>query len=155
MHSCDRKKDTLQSSFDAYVEAFQELLHSPLPIPPAFDGPYPIREIDSGKPVALIVSPHPDDECIVGGLPLRLQREAGYEVVNIAATLGSNVARREERWIELTHACGALGFATVDPDFAGQLPLHLARRADDPKSWHRDVKRLAQVFEQFRPALVL
>jgi LmbE family N-acetylglucosaminyl deacetylase len=155
MHPGDRKKDTLQSSFNAYVEAFQALLHSPLPIPPAFDGPCPIRQIDAGKPVALIVSPHPDDECIVGGLPLRLHREAGYEVVNVAATLGSNLARREERWIELTHACGELGFATVDPDFVGQLPLHLSRRASEPDSWARDVARLAQVFEQFQPALVL
>ncbi len=106
-------------------------------------------------PVALIVSPHPDDECIVGGLPLRLQGEAGYEVVNIAATLGSNPARRAERWIELTHACGELGFAAIDPGFAGQLPLHLARRAAEPDSWRDDVERLAALFARYRPSLVL
>ena len=45
-------------------------------------------------PRALIFSPHPDDECIIGGLALRLMREAGMRVVNVAVTQGSNMARR-------------------------------------------------------------
>jgi LmbE family N-acetylglucosaminyl deacetylase len=155
MHSGDRASDTLQRSFDDYVQAFQTLLHSPLPIPAAFDGPLPVQEIGPGKPVVLIVSPHPDDECIIGGLPLRLQREAGYEVVNIAATLGSNIERREARWIELTHACGQLGFATIDPGFDGQLPLHLTRRSAQPDSWQHDVARLAAVFDRYQPSIVM
>ena len=52
-------------------------------------------------PRALIFSPHPDDECIIGGLALRLQREAGYRVVNVAVTQGSNKARQQGRWDEL------------------------------------------------------
>ena len=47
-------------------------------------------------PVAMIFSPHPDDECIIGGLPLRLLREAGMRVVNVAVTLGSNSERRAQ-----------------------------------------------------------
>ena len=45
----------------------------------------------------LLFSPHPDDECIIGGLALRLQREAGARVVNVAVTQGSNKARQAAR----------------------------------------------------------
>ena len=38
----------------------------------------------------------PDDECIVGGLPIRLLREAGFKIVNVAITLGSKVDRDGE-----------------------------------------------------------
>lgn len=141
--------------FDAYVEAFRALLHQPLPIPEPFDGPLASRAVDAAKPLVAIVSPHPDDECIVGGLPLRLRREAGYEVLNIAATLGSNVARRDERWVELTHACRVLDFANVDPVFDDRLPLYVSRRENDPGSWQRDVDRLAEVFTAHRPAIVM
>ena len=60
--------------------------------------PKPSRAaVASDAPVALIFSPHPDDECINGGLALRLRREAGMRVVNVAVTLGSNEARRAGR----------------------------------------------------------
>ncbi|MEO8521859.1 MAG: PIG-L family deacetylase, partial [Acidobacteriota bacterium] len=58
---------------------------------------------------ALIFSPHPDDECIIGGLALRLQREAGMRVVNVAVTQGSRRDRQAGRWTELDAACRYLG----------------------------------------------
>jgi hypothetical protein len=48
--------------------------------------------IAADAPRALIFSPHPDDECIIGGLALRLQREAGLRVVNVAVTRGTDPA---------------------------------------------------------------
>jgi hypothetical protein len=33
-----------------------------------------------GVPKVLLLSPHPDDECIIGALPLRLQREMKMKV---------------------------------------------------------------------------
>jgi LmbE family N-acetylglucosaminyl deacetylase len=45
----------------------------------------------------MILSPHPDDECISGGLALRLMHENGWHVVNVAVTLGSNKDRQKER----------------------------------------------------------
>ena len=42
----------------------------------------------SDRPLCVIVSPHPDDECINGGLPLRLMQESGWRVVSIAVTHG-------------------------------------------------------------------
>src|SRR3954451_15427000 len=72
--------------------------------------PAPARPVVADAPRALIFSPHPDDECIIGGLALRLLREAGMCVINVAVTLGSNQERRQPRWRELQNACAWLGF---------------------------------------------
>ncbi len=58
----------------------------------------------------LLFSPHPDDECITGLLPLRLMREAGKRIVNVPVTFGSNVERQAGRAAELEAACGYLGW---------------------------------------------
>jgi len=58
----------------------------------------------------LLFSPHPDDECITGLLPLRLQRELGMEVINVPVTFGSNKKRQAERAEELIAACSFLGW---------------------------------------------
>ena len=58
-----------------------------------------------GPPLKVVVcSPHPDDESLVGALPLRLLRECGAKVTNCAITLGSNAAQRERRLRELKAA---------------------------------------------------
>src|SRR6266705_1310563 len=61
-------------------------------------------------PAAVIFSPHPDDECIIGGMALRLMRESGMRVINVAVTQGSNQKRQQSRWQELKNACDYLGF---------------------------------------------
>ncbi|MGH7972877.1 MAG: PIG-L family deacetylase, partial [Limisphaerales bacterium] len=38
--------------------------------------------IPPGAPTALFFSPHPDDECISGGLAVRLMRQANMRVAN-------------------------------------------------------------------------
>ena len=64
----------------------------------------------SGETV-LLFSPHPDDECVTGLLPLRLMRETGRQVVNVPVTFGSNPERQAERANELEAACGYLGWS--------------------------------------------
>lgn len=59
---------------------------------------------------ALILAPHPDDECITGLLPLRLKEERGFRVWVVPATLGSRPERQAARKKELKAACAALGF---------------------------------------------
>lgn len=61
-------------------------------------------------PKVLLFSPHPDDECITGLLPLRLMREIGMKIVNVPVTFGSNVERQPGRAQELDAACGFLGW---------------------------------------------
>ena len=67
------------------------------------------QSIESGSKV-LLFSPHPDDECIVGLLPLRLMRELGHQIINVPVTFGSNIERQAERSAELDDACGYLGW---------------------------------------------
>jgi hypothetical protein len=46
-------------------------------------GGFPKPEATAPRSVAgtaLIFAPHPDDECVIGGLPLRLKRELGFDV---------------------------------------------------------------------------
>ncbi len=69
--------------------------------------------IKSG-PKGLLFSPHPDDECIVGLLPLRLMREAGMQIINVPVTFGSNVERQAARAEELKNACDYLGFQCLE-----------------------------------------
>ena len=59
---------------------------------------------------ALILAPHPDDESIIGLLPLRLREECGFTVWVVPATLGSRPDRRAQRKKELAAACALLGF---------------------------------------------
>ncbi len=59
----------------------------------------------------LLFSPHPDDECVTGLLPLRLKLETDRQVINIPVTFGSDEARGSDRARELEDACGFLGFS--------------------------------------------
>ena len=54
----------------------------------------PRPQLVADAPKVLIFSPHPDDEVIIGGLALRLMREAKWNVINVAVTQGSNKARQ-------------------------------------------------------------
>lgn len=103
---------------------------------------------------ALVFAPHPDDEVIVGGLPLRLRREAGFAVTVVAVTLGSLVARRAARWAEQAAACGALGFGLVTPDRAGLEGVTLSGRGADPARWAEAVGKVAAVIAAEGPAVV-
>jgi len=68
------------------------------------------RQIVNRDAKILLFSPHPDDECIIGLLPLRLQHEHHFQVVNVPMTFGSNLDRREGRLAELNDACSYLGW---------------------------------------------
>lgn len=61
----------------------------------------------------LILAPHPDDECITGLLPLRLQEECGFRVRVVPVTWGSLLARQTARKRELKAASAELGFQVV------------------------------------------
>ena len=103
----------------------------------------------------LIFAPHPDDECIVGALPLRLQQEAGWRVSNVAVTLGSNAERREARWAELQDACGVLGFGCIRVGADGLSDVRPDTAERQPRLWQVHVGTLAALLARHRPALVL
>ncbi len=103
---------------------------------------------------ALIFSPHPDDECIIGGLALRLQREAGLRVVNIAVTQGSNKDRQAARWDELRAACDYLGFELVQTISGGLERINARTRTQDPPHWQTAVDVVAKIVADHEPAVV-
>jgi len=118
------------------------------------DAPRPPLPPDA--PLAMIFSPHPDDECITGALPLRLRRQGGWRIVNVAVTLGSNPARREARWRELSAACGFLGFEVI----LSRQPMGLEKisprgRGDDPANWRHAVETIAALLRERRPRLIV
>lgn len=103
---------------------------------------------------ALIFSPHPDDECIVGGLPLRLLRECATQIVNVAVTLGSNRLRRRARWRELRDACEHLGFDTLTSVPGGLEQITAAARAERPGHWAKAVTVIADILATARPEMI-
>jgi LmbE family N-acetylglucosaminyl deacetylase len=102
----------------------------------------------------LIFSPHPDDECITGGLALRLLRELNMNVINVAVTLGSNKERREERYVELTRACNYLGFDLVQMQDDGLEKITPVWRDKGPDTWSTSVKSIAELLRTYRPRVI-
>jgi LmbE family N-acetylglucosaminyl deacetylase len=111
--------------------------------------PRPALQADA--PRVLVFSPHPDDECIIGGLPLRLLRESGMRVVNVAVTQGSKKERQAERWKELTEACEYLGFELVQTIPGGLERINVKTRQGDPEGWSRSVDVIARILDEHRP----
>ena len=64
----------------------------------------------SAQPRILILAPHPDDECLMAGLALRMKDEWSAQVTVVPYSYGSNVARRKARAQELQAAATVLGF---------------------------------------------
>jgi LmbE family N-acetylglucosaminyl deacetylase len=106
-------------------------------------------------PTAMIFSPHPDDECIIGGLAVRLQREGGYRIVNVAVTQGSNKARQAGRWAELSAACDYLGFELVETIPGGLEKISVTTRQNDQARWQAAVDVIARILHERRPEVVL
>ncbi len=129
-----------------FVRRYEHALAASLPVPPPAAGPAPSPT--PGGPVALIFSPHPDDEVITGALPLRLQAEAGARVVNVAVTLGSNPARQTARKLELEAACARLGWSLEVLDWTGVNPAAVTER---PDQWGEWTARVAGLIRAYRP----
>jgi N-acetylglucosamine malate deacetylase 1 len=114
--------------------------------------PRPARPPDA--PAALIFSPHPDDECIIGALALRLLREARMNVINVAVTLGSKSSRQAERHHELEQACGCLGFGLMLTTPNGLDDITLKTREQDRTAWARAVKIIADILAAAKPRVI-
>lgn len=137
-----------------FVASLERLVREGRDLPLGGLPPLPRPDVPGDAPRALIFSPHPDDECIIGGMALRLQREAGMRVVNVAVTQGSNKARQAERWDELTAACDYLGFELVQTAPGGLERVNAATRGADPSHWERSVDAVARIIAGQQPRVV-
>jgi len=129
------------------VGRYEHALNAVLPAPNLEKFPKPPL-LAPNAPVALLFSPHPDDEAITGTLPLRLQREAGARVVNIAVTLGSDPKRRSARVKELETACTLLGWGLELHGWTGLTPEAVENPKPNPQNWLGSV---VDILDRWKP----
>jgi N-acetylglucosamine malate deacetylase 1 len=137
-----------------FVRSFAHLFRGGNSLPLGGIPPHGQTNPAPGAPAILIFSPHPDDECIIGGLPLRLQREAGMRVVNVAVTQGNNKERQSPRLRELKNACDWLGFGLEQTAPNGLERINPKTRAEDAAHWESAVKVIAHSIVKNEPRAI-
>lgn len=147
----------MASAYLDLVNAHAALLKADIPLLDNLAGrSLPARpELAANAPVVMLFSPHPDDECITGALPLRLMREAGYRVINLPVTLGSNPRRQLERKHELERACTWLGFELNEIEAGGLSHVSAHAREKEPEVWADKVEMVAALIAKHKPAIVV
>ena len=143
-----------QTPYHDFVNGIARLVHEGKQFPLGGFAMPAHAPVPADAPRALIFSPHPDDECIIGGLALRLLRESGYRVVNVAVTQGSNKARQQGRWDELAKACEYLGFDLVQTIPGGLEKINPKTRAGDQTHWAGCVDVIARILDEHQPRVV-
>jgi N-acetylglucosamine malate deacetylase 1 len=153
------------SEWLSYVQRVTEAIDSGrgIPLGPAPAPPVPpaIPSSQPRGPHVLFCAPHPDDECLVAALALRLRLEADAKVTNIAITLGSDHAQRPRRRRELESAHQVLGFDLLIPTEPGAASadgfedVHLSARDSHPQAWAKRVAALSEIFDSTQPEAVL
>jgi N-acetylglucosamine malate deacetylase 1 len=140
--------------YQVLVEGFARLLSEGEALRPA--GLIPAKRLPAAAdvPLALIFAPHPDDEVIIGGLPLRLLREQKLNVINVAVTLGSRPERQAERWQELKNCCDYIGFGLVAPGARGLEGINPVAREQQPQRWSAAVEAISAILAAHRPSIV-
>jgi LmbE family N-acetylglucosaminyl deacetylase len=102
----------------------------------------------------LVFSPHPDDECIIGALPLRLLRQAKMRVINVAVTQGSRKDRQAGRLQELKQACDFMGFDLLQTGPNGLERVNAKTREQDPAFWKTSVNIIAEILNRTNPKII-
>jgi LmbE family N-acetylglucosaminyl deacetylase len=146
---------TYMTPYHQLVSDYARLLKQGRSLPLGTFKPAPRPEIAPNAPKALFFAPHPDDECIVGAMALRLMRQARMHLINVAITLGSKKERQQERLHELRNACKYIGFDLVTSAPNGLEKINAKTREQDPKHWAACVKIIKDVIEQHQPKVVL
>ena len=116
--------------------------------------PAPRPDLSPEAPVALIFSPHPDDECIIGALPLRLLRQGRMRVINVAVTQGSKKERQAERYAELQHACDFIGYELIQTKPGGLEKINAKTRQAEPVLWRESVTLVADILKRTAPRVI-
>ena len=143
-----------KNPYEEFVESFSSTMRKGLDLPLGNIAPPAGCTVKSHAPKVAILSPHPDDECVMGALALRLKRETGSAVVNIPVTFGSNPARKVQRKEELANACKWIGFEIHDLEDGGLEKITPEARLQDTKHWEQAVSKLTRAIEQIEPDIL-
>lgn len=141
-------------TYTMFVEGYARLLREGRVIPKGGLPPRPRVTLPPNAPKVLIFSPHPDDECIIGALPLRLLRQAGMRVINVAVTQGSKKERQAGRFAELQQACDFIGYDLVQTREGGLEKVNPKCRESDPAHWRTSVDRVKAILSEHRPKVI-
>jgi LmbE family N-acetylglucosaminyl deacetylase len=142
------------NAYQQLVSQYTRLLQEGKTCPLGNLPPLPRPALAPDAPKVLIFSPHPDDECIIGALALRLMREAKMQVFNVAVTQGSNKERQAGRWQELQNACAFLGFGLLSTGATGLEKINPQTRQKDQAHWNACVKVIAKILGEQRPRVI-
>ena len=142
-------------SFSEYVGEIRRIAHEGRGIPVGQPVPRRAEKPAPDAGTVLIFSPHPDDECITGALPLRLRHDCGMRIVNVAVTLGSRKDRRDGRLEELRASCGVLGFGLVETQPGGLEHINREGKAGRPAEWAAAVSRIESILRDHQPTVIL
>lgn len=155
-HTTQSQEPTLRSMspYHSFVLRFAQLLQESKSYPVG-DTERPSRPgVSPDAPRVLLFSPHPDDECLAGVLPLRLLREAGMNVLNVAVTLGSRKERRAARLEELKRACEYLGYGLIPTGPDGLERISPGTRVQDPAHWRSCTEAIAKIIALYQPGVI-
>ncbi|MGV3772392.1 MAG: PIG-L deacetylase family protein [Verrucomicrobiales bacterium] len=140
--------------YENFVQRYADLLKEGKIAPMGGFPSNPKVEIPADAPRVLVFSPHPDDECIIGALPLRLLREAKMRIINVAVTQGSKKERQAERFSELQKACEFMGFELAQTSPTGLEKVNTKTRDKEPEFWNRSVDTIRQILEKQKPKVI-
>lgn len=144
----------MTNPYPSLVAQYAQLLHAGKEATLGGFAPCPRPSRDGDFPRALIFSPHPDDECIIGALPLRLLREGRFRVMNVAVTQGSKKERQAERLAELMEACRFIGYDLIQTAPNGLEKINPKARQFEPGHWAECVASIIRILRDNSPRVI-
>lgn len=141
--------------YQSYVNNLVDLVRDGHRLPLGGFARLPRPSVQTDAPRVLIFSPHPDDEVIIGGVALRLLREARWQIINVAVTQGSHKDRQKERWAELQKCCDYIGFDLRCTAQGGLEGINLHAREKQPGQWAESVRCIQEILIETRPRVIL
>lgn len=138
-----------------FVTDCQRVVNDAKSIPLGGFEPLPKPQLPPNAPKALFFAPHPDDETIVGAMALRIMREAGMELINVAVTQGSKKERQAARFAELQNACRFIGYGLQATGPCGLEKVTAKTRQNDPQLWAGMVKVILDILQKYQPRVIL
>jgi len=137
-----------------FVDAVAQAVKQAGDLPLGASAPCSNPQIAEDAPEVMLMSPHPDDECIIGTLPLRLLRQNRMKVTNVAVTQGSRKDRQTARFQELQEACNCIGLQLIQTQKGGLENIKLDTRQNTPKKWWESVNVILKILQSTLPAIV-